>query len=127
MSGRRSAPANSLTQQPYAIVSADGLPLALAGLWERWNDRATGETVQTFTIITTVPNELVAPIHDRMPVILPRDKWATWLGEHRATAEGLRRMILRPYSAELLRAYLVDSRVGNVRNNDPELLNEPAA
>ena len=60
-------------------------------------------------------------------MILPREKWATWLGEHRATAEGLRWMILRPYPAELLRAYPVDGRVGSVRNNDPELLNELAA
>ena len=117
----------STGKQPYAIVGADGLPLALAGLWERWKERATGETVQTFTIITTVPNELCAPIHDRMPVILAREKWATWLGEHGATAEGLRWMILRPYPAELLRAYPVDGRVGNVRNNDPELLKELAA
>jgi putative SOS response-associated peptidase YedK len=42
-------------KQPYAIVGADGLPLAMAGLWERWKDRSTGDTVQTFTIITTVP------------------------------------------------------------------------
>ena len=117
----------STGKQPYAIVGAAGLPMALAGLWERWNDRAAGETVQTFTILTTVPNELVAPIHDRMPVILPRDKWAIWLGERPATAEGLRWMILRPCPAELLRVYPVDGRVGNVRNNDPELLNELAA
>jgi putative SOS response-associated peptidase YedK len=80
----------STGKQPYAMVGADGLPLALAGLWERWKDRATGETVQTFTILTTVPNELCAPIHVRMPVILPRDKWAIWLGEHGASTEGLR-------------------------------------
>ena len=42
-------------KQPYAIVGADGLPLAISGLWERWKDRSTGDTVQTFTIITTVP------------------------------------------------------------------------
>ena len=59
--------------------------------------------------------------------MLARDKWATWLGEHRATAEGLRWMILRPCPAELLRAYPVDGPVGNVRNNDPELLKELAA
>jgi putative SOS response-associated peptidase YedK len=50
-------------KQPYAIVGTDGLPLALAGLWERW--KAAGDTVQTFTIITTAPNELCAAIHRR--------------------------------------------------------------
>ncbi|HET9848690.1 MAG TPA: SOS response-associated peptidase [Candidatus Dormibacteraeota bacterium] len=108
-------------KQPYAIVSGDGLPLAMAGLWERWKDRAAGDTVQTFTIITTVPNELCGAIHDRMPVMLPRDKWATWLGERDAETDELRWMILRPYPADQMRAYPVDARVGNVRNNDARL------
>src|SRR5205823_722453 len=77
-------------KQPYAIVGADGLPLAMAGLWERWKDRASSETVQTFTIVTTAPNELCGAIHDRMPVILPREKWAAWLGEREADADELR-------------------------------------
>jgi putative SOS response-associated peptidase YedK len=94
------------------------------GLWERWKDRGTGDTVQTFTIITTVPNELWCAIHDRMPVILQRDKWATWLGEHEADPDELRWMVLRPYRAALMRAYPVDVRVGNVRNNDAALLHE---
>jgi putative SOS response-associated peptidase YedK len=58
-------------KQPYAIVSADGKPFAMAGLWENWKEPQSGETVRTFTIITGPPNELVAPIHNRMPVILP--------------------------------------------------------
>ena len=100
-------------------------PAARAGgLWERWKDRASGDTVQTFTIITTAPNELCASIHDRMPVILPREKWATWLGEREADADELRWMILRPYSADLMRVYPVGPRVGNVRNNDADLLDE---
>src|SRR5438105_2139880 len=109
-------------KQPYAIVGADGLPLALAGLWERWRDRASSDMLQTFTILTTVPNELCGAIHDRMPVILPREKWETWLGERDANADELRWMILRPYPAGLMRSYPVDVRVGNVRNNDPALL-----
>jgi len=112
------------SKQPYAIVGADGLPLAMAGLWERWRDRAGGDTVQTFTIITTTPNELCGAIHDRMPVILPREKWAAWLGEREADADELRWTILRPYPAGLLRAYPVGAAVGNVRNNEPALLNE---
>jgi putative SOS response-associated peptidase YedK len=108
-------------KQPYAIVAADGLPLALAGLWDSWKDRARGDVVQSFTIITTVPNELCSAIHDRMPVILPREKWATWLGEREADPDELRWTILRPYAAALMRCYPVHARVGNVRNNDPGL------
>jgi putative SOS response-associated peptidase YedK len=59
-----------------------------------------------------------------MPVILPREKWATWLGELDADADELRWMILRPYPADLMRAYPVGVRVGNVRNNDAALLDE---
>src|SRR5712671_355430 len=111
-------------KQPYAIVGADGLPLALAGLWERWEDRASSDRVQSFTIITTTPNDLCGAIHDRMPVILPREKWAAWLGEREADADELRWMILRPYPAQLMRAYPVGPRVDNVRNNDAALLEE---
>lgn len=83
-----------------------------------------GTTVQTFTIVTTVPNELCGAIHDRMPVILPRDKWGTWLGERETDPDELRWMVLRPYPARLMRAYRVGQRVGNVRNNDAALLEE---
>ena len=64
-------------KQPYLVGMADGSPLALAGLWERWkNPEAAGEVVHTFTVLTTEPNELCAPIHDRMPVILGRENWS---------------------------------------------------
>jgi putative SOS response-associated peptidase YedK len=109
-------------KQPYAIVGTDGLPLALAGLWERW--KAAGDTVQTSTIITTAPNELCAAIHYRMPAVLPREAWPIWLGEREASADELL-ALLRPYSAKLMRAYPVGMRVGNVRNNDAALL-DPA-
>ena len=71
--------------------------------------------------ITTAPNALCGAIHDRMPAILSREKWAAWLEEREADADELRWMILRPYPAERMRAYPVDVRVGNVRNNDPAL------
>ena len=106
-------------KQPYAIVGGDRLPLAMAGLWERWKDRS-----QTFTIITTVPNELCGAIHDRMPVVLPRERWATWLGQREVDPDELRWMILRPYPAGFMRAYPVGVDVGNVRNNDAALLDE---
>jgi putative SOS response-associated peptidase YedK len=113
-------------KQPYAIGLADRLPMALAGLWERWKDPEDGATLRTFTVITGQPNALVAPIHNRMPVILPRETWRRWLGEDRVEGDELL-ALLRPYPAEAMHAYKVAMRVGNVRNNDPELLVPVAA
>ena len=113
-------------KQPYAVGLADGLPMAFAGLWERWNDPEAGDAVHTFTIITGPPNELVAPIHNRMPVILPRETWPRWLGEDEVALDDLQAM-LRSYPAALMRAYPVGTRVGSVRNNDPDLLTPLAA
>ena len=113
-------------KQPYLIGMADGSPLALAGLWEQWKDpQPGGEVVQTFTVLTTEPNELCAPIHNRMPAILGRENWSAWLGEVHVPQGELIGM-LRPYPASLMRAYSVNRRVGNVRNNDPGLLTEIA-
>jgi putative SOS response-associated peptidase YedK len=108
-------------KQPYAIGLAAGAPMAFAGLWERWKDRVAGDTIYSFTIITGAPNELVAPIHNRMPVILAPKAWRQWLGEDKATADDLL-ALLRPYSADLMRAYPVGQRVGSVKNNDASLL-----
>jgi len=58
------------TKQPYAIVMEDRSVFGFAGLWERWKNRTTGETIQSCTIVTTTPNKICAPIHDRMPAIL---------------------------------------------------------
>src|SRR5690242_4611818 len=83
-------------------------------------------TLHSFTVITGPANELVAPIHNRMPVVLPREFWRRWLGEERTETDELQ-ALLRPYPAEAMRAYPVAARVGNVRNNDPELLIPVAA
>jgi putative SOS response-associated peptidase YedK len=111
-------------KQPYAIALADRGIMALAGLWETWRSPAQ-ETVRSFTIITTMPNELCATVHDRMPVILSAKTWARWMGEEpadEATLKGL----LRPYAAKLMTMWPVDKRVGNVKNNDPSLI-EPVS
>jgi putative SOS response-associated peptidase YedK len=113
-------------KQPYAIGLADGTPMAFAGLWERWNDPEAAQPLHTFSIITGPPNELCLPIHNRMPVILPREAWRLWLGEDDATEPALRDL-LRPYPARLMRAYPVGSAVGNVRNNSADLLDPIAA
>src|SRR3954469_1970489 len=84
-------------KQPYAIALADRGLMALAGLWETWRSPAQ-ETVRSFTIITTMPNELCALIHNRMPVIVPPEGWSAWLGEDAVDEEYLKRL-LGPYSS----------------------------
>jgi putative SOS response-associated peptidase YedK len=112
------------TKTPYVILPTDAPLFAFAGLWENWRDRAGGDDarwIRTCTIITAEPNELLAPIHDRMPAILPREAWAQWLGEAPADAASLK-ALLRPYPAEHMRAYPISPRVGSVKNDDPSLL-----
>jgi len=110
---------------PYAIVPAEGGLFAFAGLWERWKNPADGSILRSFTIVTGAPNALCEPIHDRMPVILRRETWSIWLGETEASPEELR-ALLRAHPAELMRAYPIGPAVGNVKNDEPGLL-EPLA
>jgi putative SOS response-associated peptidase YedK len=107
-------------KQPYAIALADRSIMALAGLWETWRSPQQ-ETVRSFTIVTTTPNELCAPIHNRMPVILAPETWPMWLGEEPAEAADLK-ALLRPYPAERMTSWRVGKAVGNVRNNDASLI-----
>jgi putative SOS response-associated peptidase YedK len=111
-------------KQPYALGLTGGGLMALAGLWENWKSPAE-EWVRSFTIITTTPNEMCAEIHDRMPVILPDEAWPVWLGEKTADSERLKGL-LAPYPAEGMTMWPVSLRVGNVKNNDPSLI-EPVA
>jgi putative SOS response-associated peptidase YedK len=115
-------------KQPYAIVP-EGDPLfAFAGLWENWRVRAaadSAEWIRTCTIITGEPNELVAPIHNRMPVILDKSDWAKWSGEYPADKDALL-ALLKPLSAERMRAYAISTKVNSVKNDEPSLI-EPAA
>jgi putative SOS response-associated peptidase YedK len=115
------------TKQPYAIGLKSGEPYAFAGLWEIWRPREKeGEaqkelqSLETFSILTTDANEALAPIHDRMPVILERKDYRRWMEP--ASAERLPVDLMRPFPAERMTAWPVSQRVGNVRNNDAELL-----
>jgi len=115
-------------KQPYAIGLADGGTMAFAGVWEAWRapaplGQAEGEIIRTFSIITTRPNELMAPIHDRMPVILPPAAWPIWLGETPAEADQLGALLV-PYPAGAMRAWRVGREVGSVKNDRQELLAE---
>jgi putative SOS response-associated peptidase YedK len=108
------------TKQPYAFALAGGGVMALAGLWENWKSPAE-EWIRSFTIITTKPNELCGQVHNRMPVILPPSVWTAWRGEEEADEEPLK-MLLAPYHAEDMKMWPVSQRVGDVRNNDPSLI-----
>jgi putative SOS response-associated peptidase YedK len=104
-------------KMPYALARTDGQPMAFAGLWEgfRW---PSGEVSRTFAIITTDANELMRPIHNRMPVILEPDDWPAWLGE----TAGDPATLLHPPAEDVLRAWPVSLRVNAPRNNDAGLL-----
>lgn len=108
-------------RQPYTIASADGLPLALAGLWDGWRDPATETVRRTFTIVTTTPNETMEPIHNRMPAILADDEWATWLNP-RLTDPGELLAILDARREPELVIRPVSRLVNDVRNDGPELV-----
>jgi putative SOS response-associated peptidase YedK len=109
------------TKHPFAIALKSGEPYAMAGLWERWQPRE-GEPLETFTILTTDPNELMEPIHNRMPVIIEPHDYPRWLeaGDPARPPVDL----LRPFPAEKMVAWPVTDRVGNVRNDDPQLLEQ---
>ena len=110
-------------KQPFAIAMKDSQPYALAGLWEKWKDRKAGTELLTFTVITTDPNSVVEPMHDRMPVIIPQRDYDRWL---RAEPDRPPIDLLRPFDAEKMTAWKVDKPVGNAKNDRPELI-EPAS
>jgi putative SOS response-associated peptidase YedK len=107
------------SRQPFAIGLRSGEPFAFAGLWESWRPK-DAEPLETFTILTTDPNEALEPIHNRMPVILEPKDYQRWVEP--ADAERLPVDLMRPYPAERMVAWPVSERVGNVRNDYPELL-----
>lgn len=110
-------------KQPYFIARPDGEPLAFAGLWEEWKgpDRSGEERLRSATIITTEPNELMATIHDRMPVILPPSAWGEWLAEDNADLDSLGRLLV-PAPSEILTLRAVSTEVNNVRNKGAHLI-----
>lgn len=102
---------------------ADGRPYALAGLYSEWRPRPGNAhpALDTFSIVTTEANELMEPIHDRMPVVSHQrdfDRWLTDYGESRPPLD-----LLRPDESEGMAMFPANRLVGNVRNNGPEMLN----
>ena len=113
------------SKQPWAIALKGDEPFAFAGLWEHWRSADRKTDLNSFAIITTEANELTAPMHERMPVILmPRD-YDRWLQRGDVARPPID--LLRPFESTAMHAWRVDAAVGNVRNNSPELLTPVAA
>jgi putative SOS response-associated peptidase YedK len=109
-------------KQPYYIRMDDGSPFAFAGLWESWQN---GREIRSATIITTDANDVVAPIHNRMPVILHPEDYALWLDPDFDEKEPLT-TLLKPYPSEAMEAYPVSRRVNSPSNNEPSIIESVA-
>ena len=111
-------------KQPYAIGMKSGEPFALAGIWENWQRPGTDEWVRTFAIITTNSNDLIRPIHDRMPVIIPPIHYDRWL----SPPDPDPRDLLVPFPSEPMLMWPISTRVNKPENDDASILervNEP--
>ncbi|WP_433387457.1 SOS response-associated peptidase [Micromonospora sp. KLBMP9576] len=104
-------------KQPYYLTPSDGSVLALAGIWSVWE--GSGEPLLTFSVLTTSALGELAEVHDRMPLLLPRDRWGPWL----ASTDEPERLLAPPAPGLLagLEIRPVGAAVGNVRNNGPQL------
>ena len=109
-------------KQPMFMSRPDGEPFAFAGLWERWKGDEEGGLRST-TIITCAPNEVMAPIHDRMPVILPASAWDRWLDPTFDDIASLNKLLV-PAPPALITVRPVSTQVNNVRNNGAQLIDE---
>jgi len=106
------------TKQPYCFEVNEGELFGFAGLWDRWKD-PSGNWIKTCSILTTTPNAVTSPVHDRMPVILDPDAYELWLDPGMTNAAAVSEL-LKLYDARLMRCYPVSNRVNRVSNDDPE-------
>jgi len=105
-------------RQPFHFGMKDNALFAFAGVWDRWRSPA-GQVLESCSILTTAPNKLLADVHDRMPVILPRLHYQTWLTAPAAEAERLAELLV-PFDASLMRRYAVSALVNKPQNEMPE-------
>ena len=106
---------------PYWIYPKEGNFFALAGLWDEWKDKQSGEIITSSAIITTEPNELMESIHDRMPVILEPENWKLWLDPKVEEGEVLA-PLLNPYDPDKMDAYEVSIYVNSPAHDDPKTI-----
>jgi putative SOS response-associated peptidase YedK len=114
-------------KQPWFFRRRDGEPLAFAGLWEIWHDKNLGDDaprIRSCVIITTDANDVVRPVHDRMPAVLPESAWDAWLDAENNDVEKLQHLLV-PAPPEEFEAWPVPLLVNKADNNGPELV-EPA-
>jgi putative SOS response-associated peptidase YedK len=109
-------------KQPFFFQMRDESPFGFAGLWERWQD-GEGEAIESCTIVTTEANEVLRPVHDRMPVILHPEEYALWLGGDERQ-RGLLVELMQPYPAEAMVGYPISPLVNSPRNKGAELTAE---
>jgi putative SOS response-associated peptidase YedK len=112
------------TKQPYFIRARSREPFAFAGLWETWTDRDGGE-IETAAIVTCAANKTLAPVHERMPVIVPPEQYDAWLDSDKIEAKPAA-ALLGPAPGDFLEAYEISTRVNSVKNDSAENL-DPAA
>jgi putative SOS response-associated peptidase YedK len=105
-------------KQPYCFEVGEGDVFALAGLWDQWKN-PEGQIIESCTILTTTPNSVVVDMHDRMPVIVPPDKYDLWLDPDVNDFEAIRG-ILKPYDAKLMGRYPVSRKLNNSKIDDAE-------
>ncbi len=105
-------------KQPYFITVADSSIFAMAGIWETWEDKSSGEIIDSCAILTTEAGGLVKDIHDRMPVIIDREGYQEWLDQGVQTRD---RLNIRQVSEDNMEAWPVSSKVNSPKNNNPEL------
>jgi putative SOS response-associated peptidase YedK len=106
------------SKQPYCFEVNDGKLFAFAGLWDGWRD-PSGQWIRSFSILTTTPNALTSPVHDRMPVILSREAYDLWLDPGMTNVD-LLSDLLKPFDARLMRSFAVSSRLNQVANDDED-------
>jgi putative SOS response-associated peptidase YedK len=108
-------------KQPMFIHRGDGEPIAFAGLWEVWRPAPTEPWLLTCSIVTTRANGMMAPVHDRMPVMLAEDEWDTWLDVRIHDAAALE-PLLEPPPDDLLEMWPVSARVNKADNDDADIV-----
>lgn len=108
------------TKIPMRIKMKDDSLFGVAGLWDTWKT-PTGEAIHTCTILTTEPNDLMKEIHDRMPVILPKEQQMIWLNPYNRDEHQLQTLLV-PFDKDQMVAYPVSDKVNSPKNNSAELI-----
>ncbi|SCB62305.1 SOS response associated peptidase (SRAP) [Rhizobium aethiopicum] len=104
-------------KQPYAIAMKDGAPFALAGLWEIWH-HPVGLDIRNFAIVTSAPNQMMAAIHDRMPVVLQQKDYDRWLSPEPDPSD-----LMKPFDADAMTMWPITRRVTTFRDAGPDIIN----